>query len=137
MNLDQNDRIALINYRIEKAKKAVEDARFLIENDKLHLAVNRIYYGSFYILTALALKHRFASSKHQPLIGWFNKTFLKENIIEKKYGQFLHRAYDRRSRADYADYVKFEKEEITAMYDEMKDFIKKVEELIGCGILPS
>lgn len=47
MSLDDNDRIALINYRIEKAKKAVEDAWFLIENDKLHLAVNRIYYGSF------------------------------------------------------------------------------------------
>lgn len=85
-------------------------------------------------MTALALKHRFASSKHQPLIGWFNKTFLKENIIEKRYGQFLHRAYDRRSRADYADYVKFEKEEITAMYVEMKDFVKKIEELVHSDI---
>ena len=55
---------------------------------------------------------------------------MKENIIEKKYGQFLHKAYDRRSKADYADYVNFTKEEVSTMHNEMKDFLKKVEELI-------
>ena len=129
MTLDEKDRLTLIKYRIE-SQKALEDSRFCIENDKLHLALNRIYYGSFYILSALALKHRFASSKHQSLIGWFNKTFVKENIIEKRYGRFIHKAYDRRSKADYADYVEFNKEEVTAMYNEMKNFLKKLEELI-------
>ena len=81
MTLEEKDRLTLIKYRVEKAKKTAEDARFCIESDKLHLAVNRIYYGSFYILTALALKHQFASSKHQSLIGWFKKTLWKKNFI--------------------------------------------------------
>jgi len=47
------------------------------------LAVNRIYYGLFYIITALSLKYEFSTSKHQQLIGWFNKTFIKSEIFSK------------------------------------------------------
>ena len=47
---------ALIEHRIGRATDAIDDVKFLIENKKLHLAVNRIYYGIFYVLSALALK---------------------------------------------------------------------------------
>jgi uncharacterized protein (UPF0332 family) len=130
MTINEKDRETLTNYRIDKAKKAEDDARFLIDNNKLHLAVNRIYYGAFYILSALALKYQFQTTSHQELIGWFNKEFVKEELIDRKYGRFVHKAYDKRSKADYADYVEFEKEEVLAMFNEMKDFLEKIEELI-------
>lgn len=117
MTIEEKDRQTLIAYRIEKAKNALEDARFLFENNKLHLAVNRVYYGVFYVLSALALKKRFQTRKHQQLIGWFNKNYIKEGIIDKKYGQFVHKAYDERSQADYADYVEFDKEEVSVMLE--------------------
>jgi uncharacterized protein (UPF0332 family) len=130
MTINEEDRETLTNYRIDKAKKAEDDARFLIDNNKLHLAVNRIYYGAFYILSALALKYQFQTTSHQELIGWFNKEFVKEELIDRKYGRFVHKAYDKRSKADYADYVEFEKEEVLAMFNEMKDFLEKIEELL-------
>lgn len=46
-------------------------------------AVNRIYYGISYILLALGLLYNFETSKQQQIIGWFNKKFIKEGIIEK------------------------------------------------------
>lgn len=130
MTLKEEERAALIKYRIERASITEDEVSFLIENNKLHLAVNRIYYGSFYILSALALKYRFQTSKHGQLIGWFNKEFIKENIIDRKYGQFLHKAYDKREKGDYADYITFDKDEVSMLFAEMKDFRKKVEELI-------
>jgi uncharacterized protein (UPF0332 family) len=130
MTLEEKDRVVLIKYRIEKAKKAAEDACFLIDNNRLLLAVNRIYYGAFYILSALALKYQVPTSKHKELIGWFNKTFVKTSIIPRKYGQFVHKAFDKRSKADYADYVEFDKQEVSIMFNEMKDFIKEVEVFI-------
>ena len=47
------------------------------------MAVNRIYYGLYYAVTALAIKHRFETSKHLQLIGWFNKEFIasQEHIL--------------------------------------------------------
>lgn len=131
MTINEKDRETLINYRVEKAKKAGEDVRFLIDSDKLHLAVNRIYYGAFYILSALALKYQFQTSSHQELIGWFNKEFVKAEVVDRKYGRFVHKAYDKRSKADYADYVQFDKGEVLTMFNEMRDFFEKIEELIN------
>jgi len=130
MTLRDEDRNTLIEYRIQKAKEAIEDAQFLLDNDKMDLAVNRIYYGMFYSLTALALKYKFNTSKHLQLIGWFNKNFVKENIVDLKYGQIIHRAYDKRSKGDYGDYIKFSKDEVMELFQEMKDFIQRIEELI-------
>ncbi len=130
MTIEENDRQTLIAYRIEKAKTAAEDVRFLLENDKLHLAMNRIYYSTFYILSAIALKDKFQTRKHQQLIGWFNKKYVKESIIDKKFGQFIHKAFDERSQADYADYVEFKKEELVLMTEELNELIGKIETLI-------
>jgi uncharacterized protein (UPF0332 family) len=137
MTLTNEERTALIKYRIERARSTEDEVSFLIENNKLHLAVNRIYYGSFYILSALALKYRFQTSKHAQLIGWFNKEFIKENVIDRKYGQYLHKAYDKRAKGDYADYITFDKDEVSILLAEMIDFRKKVEELIEKGNLES
>ena len=30
------------------------------------------------MVTALAIKNKFETSKHQQLLGWFNKTFIKD-----------------------------------------------------------
>jgi uncharacterized protein (UPF0332 family) len=131
MTIEEKDKQTLIAYRIEKAKNAAEDARFLYDNDKLHLVVNRIYYAVFYVLSAFALKKNFQTRKHAQLIGWFNKNYVKEGIVDKKFGQFVHKAYDERSQADYADYVEFEKEEVFAMIDKLNALIAKIEELIN------
>ena len=74
--IDEKDRNALIDYRLQQADESLELAKFLAESQKLGIAVNRIYYGMYYDLTALALKNNFETSKHSQLIGWFNREFI-------------------------------------------------------------
>ena len=57
--ISDQDRTSLIEYRIEQANETIELAKFLIESNKLKVAVNRIYYGMYYAVTALALKKQF------------------------------------------------------------------------------
>jgi uncharacterized protein (UPF0332 family) len=52
MGFDKN---SLINYRIQRAKETIEEARISIENNKLFNAENRIYYAIFYTVSALSL----------------------------------------------------------------------------------
>lgn len=130
MTLSDADRESLKQYRIELAHEAIEEVALLIDNEKLRLAVNRIYYGMFYILTALALNHKFKTSKHQGLIAWFNKTFIKDKKIERKYGEIIRKAFKSRSDGDYGDFVTFEKLEVETMFEEMKDFIAAIEKYI-------
>lgn len=60
--IEDIDRDSLIEYRINQALDTIELARFLVSSDKLVIAVNRIYYGMYYALTALALRNRFETS---------------------------------------------------------------------------
>ncbi|MEA1912860.1 MAG: HEPN domain-containing protein [candidate division WOR-3 bacterium] len=129
--LEDIERKELIKHRIKKAKKTVEEIDFLIKNDLLDLAINRIYYGIFYMLSALALKYQFSTSKHHQLIGWFNKKFIKEGLIDKKYGSIIHKAYDKRTKGDYDDFVEFSKEEVSELFKNMKEFLFSIEELIS------
>lgn len=128
--INEEDRTALVNYRIEQAISTIELSQFLIESDKLIVAVNRIYYGIFYSVTALALKYQFETSKHSQLIGWFNKEFIATKRIDKKYGKILRNAYQNRTKGDYDAFVSFQKEEVLTMLDEMIDYINMIKTLL-------
>ena len=91
--MKEEDRKALIEHRIAKADDAVRDVEFLIESKRPLLAVNRIYYGIFYIISALSLKKDFHTSKHQQLIGWFNKEFVASGRVDSRYGKIIHNAF--------------------------------------------
>lgn len=124
--ISSNDREMLIQYRLDQAKLAIGEVSKLIDMDLLNVAVNRIYYGIFYCLTALALKYEFSSSKHGQLIGWFNQTFIKTGKIDVKYGKITRDAFKNRSDGDYAPFVSFLKEDVQDMHADMIDFIEKI-----------
>ena len=126
MTIERNDRESLINYRMEQAEETILDVQLLIENDRLRSAVNRIYYGMFYSLLALGLANQFESSKHVQLIGWFNKNFIHEDLIDSKYGKIINKAFNRRTKGDYDTYVEFEKDIVFEMFNEMQDFISEI-----------
>lgn len=125
--INDTNRKSLIDYRIQQANETIDLAKFLIESNKLVVAVNRIYYGMYYSLTALALKHKFETSKHTQLIGWFNKNFISTKIIEPKFGKILRNAFQNRTKGDYDAFVKFSYDEVKVMHIEMKQFIMQIE----------
>lgn len=130
MRLDDNQRIELIRYRLSEATETIQDVQLLLDNDRLRAAINRIYYGMFYSLLALGLAYEFETSKHQQLIGWFNKNFINEGLIETKYGKIINKASNRRTQGDYDSFVDFEKVIILEMFEEMKEFIFRIEQFI-------
>ena len=126
MTLDDKERATLIKYRLKQAEETILDVKLLIDNDRLRSAVNRIYYGMFYSLLALGLANKFETSKHSQLIGWFNKMFINEGLIENKFGKIINRAFNRRTKSDYDTYVEFDKETVNKMFVEMKELISEI-----------
>lgn len=115
-----------IKHIIQQANIALDDSEFLIDNKRFSIAVNRLYYSIFYILSALALKYAFKTKSHIQLLGWFNKTFISNNKIDKKYGKFVHKIFDLRTKADYDFYSHFEEEQLKQMHKEVKSFINVI-----------
>ena len=128
--ISEKQRRDLIQYRIEQAIDTIELAQFLLDSKRYNVAVNRIYYGMYYAITALALKYRFETSKHAQLIGWFNKNFVANGKVDKSFGKILRNAFQNRTKGDYDAYVRFEKEEVDLMFQEMNLFITRVEKLL-------
>jgi uncharacterized protein (UPF0332 family) len=125
--IDDIDRNALISYRMQQAFDTIDLAKFLTNSQKLVIAVNRIYYGMYYALTALALKDSFETSKHGQLIGWFNKEFIASKKIDAKFGKILRNAYQNRTKGDYDAFVTFTQEEVEPMLEEMVIFIERIQ----------
>jgi uncharacterized protein (UPF0332 family) len=128
--ISDEDKKILINYRIEQAYESVREADALIEKELFRGAINRMYYSMFYILTALALKEGFNTSKHMQLIGWFQKNFIKEEELERKYGRIIKIAFENRTESDYDPFIKYVREDVIKMYDEMNDFLITLENYI-------
>jgi len=129
--ITDQERIDLIKYRLEQAEKTYVAVESLIQTDNLPTAVNRIYYGMFYGLLALAVKNGYKTSKHQQLLGWFNKNFINTQVIEKKYGKFIQDAFENRMEGDYEPYIDFEKETVEQMYADMRLFLDRIRKEVG------
>ncbi|MGM0365284.1 MAG: HEPN domain-containing protein [Actinomycetota bacterium] len=121
----------LVKYRISRAREAIEEVEVLKNAKKYNAAVTRIYYGIFYIVDALGLIDNFSTSKHSQLIGYFNKNYVKQKIIDPDIGKFLNMAYDLRTKSDYGELINFTKEEVEEYFKEMKLFISAVIKIIN------
>jgi len=132
--IKDSERNDLINYRLTQAKNTISDVEILIKFEKYHSAVSRSYYGMFYCLLALGLKYEFETSKHQQLIGWFNKNFIHSNKVDIKYGQIVRDAFKERQKSDYEVNVEFTKLQVDEMFENLKEFVNEIEKIISLNI---
>lgn len=130
MTLTNETRQIIIENNIYKAHQAVKDAEMLLKANSFTGALNRIYYGIFYIISALAIKHKFSTSNHSQLIGWFNKNFVRNLKVERKIGKIVHYAFDQRMEGDYNVLSEFFYDDIADDFENMKKVISTVEKLI-------
>ncbi len=130
MTIEEKDREILIQYRLEQARETIQDVELLLQNKRFRSAVNRIYYGMFYALLALATAQQFETSKHAQLIGWFNKTYINTGLVYSKYGKIINKAYNRRTKGDYDTFIEFEESVVLEMLGEMKDFVSEISSVL-------
>jgi len=129
--MTEEERNSLIALRLEQADNTYSDASFLFENEKYAAALNRVYYGMFYTVLALALKYNFETSKHAQLLGWFNKEFIKTKLIDVKFSKILRDAFEKRNEADYEIGPLPPAEIIMQMLIDMRTFIDEVKRFIN------
>lgn len=128
--IDEESRIQLIAHRVAQAKSTALEAELLLNNDMLRGSMNRIYYSMFYMLQALSLKYQFESSKHTQLLGWFNKTFIHTGIIDVKFSKIITKAYNLRTKGDYATVYNLDKQELLQLFGEMTELISEIERFL-------
>lgn len=74
---------AVVAYRLERAREALEDARLLAGSGRWNACVNRLYYACFYAVSGLLLQQGLSSSKHTGIRGLFNLNFVRTGRFPK------------------------------------------------------
>jgi len=120
----------LVLYRLNRADESLEEALILLERDHINTFVNRLYYACFYAITALLLSKGLSSSKHSGVRALFHQNFIKNGLINREMGKFYDKLFDTRQKGDYADLVYFDKKEIGPWFNEAKNFVNSIKNII-------
>jgi len=117
----------LIQRNIEKSDEAMKGADLELKNNLLTNALNRTYYAVFYIVTALARKYSFVTSKHTSLLGWFNKKFIYEmKLFDEDMKDTYSNSFKLRQENDYDDSALPSYQQVEELIKDAKLFIEAV-----------
>ncbi len=131
MPLSIKDKIELSRYRMEKAKKLLDDAGTLLKASSYESSVNRSYYA---VLTASRALLILRGSDHETNEGvktMLSKEFIRTGLLPKEFGEIFRAIQARRIDSDYGDYVEIRKEEATDSLSGAQEFVKKTEEVLN------
>ncbi|MBA7586453.1 hypothetical protein ES708_28453 [subsurface metagenome] len=121
----------LVLYRLNRADESLEEALILLERGHINTFVNRLYYACFYAITALLLSKGLSSSKHSGVRALFHQNFIKNGLINREMGKFYDKLFDTRQKGDYADLIYFDKKEVSPWFNEARNFISSIKNIIG------
>ena len=127
------DKNILIKNWLLKSDEAFEDAKKSINLDMLSTAQSRLYYAIFYAVSSLAQKNDFATSKHSQLLGWFNREYVKKQLISADIAEIYKTTFEFRHKSDYTFTFKPNKQYLLEDLKKAEEFIKVIKELLQIG----
>lgn len=126
-NINRNDQKELmVKYWWEKADSSLESAKREFEAGAYDFSVNRLYYSAFYAVSALLLEKGMSFKKHSGVRAYFHKEFIKEGLIDTKWGKFYDRLFEDRQEGDYTAFIDFEEKYVEEQIELCDKFLKEV-----------
>ncbi len=110
-----------IEYRLLKSKEIFDDAKLLANNQRWNSCVNRLYYSSFYLVSALLYKNDFKSETHNGAKTQFNLHYIKSGLVNVNYGKLYSNLFDWRQESDYADFIDFDEETVNPLIGQVEE----------------
>jgi len=130
MNLSNEERDAVVNYRINKSEAALKEAEGNFQLGFWTVVANRLYYSCYYIVSALLIKNGFIVQTHGGAIRLFGLHFVAKGIVPKEIGKLHGKLFELRQTGDYDDVYSLEKEDVEFLIEPTKEFVDTIKELI-------
>ncbi len=130
MSLDQESRKSVVEYRIERAYRTLEESKSLVEQGWLNLAANRLYYALYYISSALLISVGVPTKSHSGLMTQFNYHFVKPGIISIEDGKLMRTIFNLRQESDYEDFVEVTMADIEEYTPKVTELVNRIRNLI-------
>ena len=119
--------IDLSFYRLEKAKKDLEDAKKTLELEMYDTSANRSYYAIFHAARAILALDGQDFKKHSGVISKFQQDYIKTEIFDKTMSNIIKSAFDMRTESDYEDFYVISKDDVKTQVMEAEQFVITIE----------
>lgn len=128
--LDLETRRSIVTYLMESAHNALDDAKFLLSDERLNATANRLYYACYYIVEALLISNGIQASTHQGVKSMFGAHFVLNEKVDIRWSKFFSAVLSLRKTADYDFFVRYEKDDIEPLMTQAGEFLTTIERLI-------
>ena len=128
--LSDEERQAIVSYRLEKAFETLAEARDCGAMNHWTLAANRLYYASYYASSALLIKNELQAKTHYGVITLIGQNFVKEGSLSKEDAHLLARLQNMRHSGDYDDFAEWHREEVEPLFEKVENYINKIKTLV-------
>jgi uncharacterized protein (UPF0332 family) len=119
-----------LNYRISKSKEIFNDAKLLAENGRWNSCINRLYYSSYYLASALLYSKDINAETHNGVKTRLFLNFVKPGFLSKEQGKLYSHLFDWRQESDYADFIEFDQSIAEPLIGEVDELNRSLRQLI-------
>lgn len=103
MGMTDDERLAVVEFRIEKALRAFEQAKGVVELKYWETIANRLYYAAYNAVSALLIANGDTAQSHIGVIHLFGLNFIRTKIFSAETGKLYHKLFTMRQTGDYDD----------------------------------
>ncbi|MDR0233026.1 MAG: HEPN domain-containing protein [Dysgonamonadaceae bacterium] len=128
--MNDGDRGDLILLRLENSQSAMQESKLLIDNGYWNAAINRMYYGCYYAVSALLISKGIQAQTHAGARQMLGLHFVKTGLLSAKNNAFFSDLFAKRHSGDYDAYIYFDEEITKNLYPQVTEFIKNIKDLI-------
>lgn len=129
MTLLQEERNAIVRYRIGRAGEALREARDNFALGHYNLVANRLYYAVFYVCSALLISRGIVANTHSGVMAMINMNFVKTGELSEDEKQLISQLFMMRQSGDYDDIFDWTKEDVESKIEPTERFVKHLSEL--------
>ncbi len=130
MPLTDEERKAIVGYRLEKSYDALVEAKDCASMGHWNLAANRLYYAAYYASSALLISAGYVAKTHDGTIGLIGQHYVRTGILANEDGSLLARLQNMRHTGDYDDFLDWTQEDVDPYIPKTEAFIKKIQDII-------
>lgn len=125
MTLGIEEKESLSRYRLEKAKRLLDDAKLLLENNRYESSINRSYYAALTAARGVLILFGIDPKTHEGVKTMVGQKLVMPGYLPKEYGKWFRSLLFEREDADYADFVIVDKSDVEEAHKNASSFVEK------------
>ena len=133
MGLNIDEKKAILNYRIQKAEKALVEAKDNANLGHWNLVANRLYYAVFHITSALLIDKGFTAKSHNGIFCILGQEFVRKGLLDREDAKLASRLQNMRQPGDYDDMFDWTKYDVLPLFEKTENLTEKMKGLISVG----